>query len=63
MGLTEEQKEMIKKLLGNRMSSNKKTNDHLERIYRKKEKSLTKEIKNKTRYFKEILLKNGFKEA
>ncbi len=63
MGLTEEQKEMVKKFLGDNISSNKKIDDHLEKMYRKKEKSLTKEIKNKTRDFKEILLKNGFKEA
>ena len=63
MGLTEEQKEMVKKFVGDNISSNKKIDDHLEKMYRKKEKSLTKEIKNKTRDFKEILLKNGFKEA
>ena len=63
MGLTEEQKEMVKKFVGDNISSNKKIDDHLEKMYRKKEKSLTKEIKNKTREFKGILLKNGFKEA
>ena len=46
MGLTEEQKEVIKKLLGDRISSIKKIDDHLEKMYRKKEESLTKEIKN-----------------
>ena len=63
MGLTEEQKEMVKKFLGDTTSSKKKIDDHLEKIYIKKEKSLSKEIKNKTRKFKETLLKNGFKEA
>ena len=63
MGLTEEQKEMVKKLLGDSTSSNNKIDDHLEKIYRKKEKSITIKIKNKTRDFKEMLLKNGFKEA
>lgn len=63
MGLIKEQKEMVKKLLGDTTSSNKKIDDHLEKMYRKKEKSITIEIKNKTRVFKEILLKNDFKEA
>ena len=63
MWLTEEQKEMVKKFVGDNISSNKKIDYHLEKMYRKKEKTLTKKIKNKTRDFREILLKNGFKEA
>ena len=40
MGLTEEQKEMVKKFVGDNISSNKKIDDHLEKMYRKKEKSM-----------------------
>lgn len=35
----------------------------LEKAYREKEKSVSQEIKDKTRYFKEILLNNDFFEA
>ena len=37
MGLTEEQKEMVKKFLGDTTSSMKKIGDRLEKIYIKKE--------------------------
>ena len=56
MGLTDEQKEMVKKFVGDNISSNKKIDDHLEKMYRNKEKSLTKEIKNKTFFLNEIPL-------
>lgn len=38
-------------------------NLRLEKAYRKKENSVKSEIKTKTRYFRDILLENGFSEA
>lgn len=63
MSISDEIKNMIKNFVGQKEDSKKKIDDHLEKIYQKKENSLTKQIKNKTRLFKEILLKNGFEEA
>lgn len=40
-----------------------KLNLSLEKAYRQKEKSVSQEIKDKTRYFKSILLNKGFSEA
>ena len=58
MSLTDKQKEMLSSFLDKREDLKKKIDEHLEKVYIKKENSLTKDIKNKTRQFKEILLKS-----
>ena len=60
--------EEVKKLLKENFSQmeeakNKIIDNKLEEAYKKKEESLTENIKEKTRYFKKLLLESGFKEA
>lgn len=47
----------------NQQKEASKLNLSLEKAYRQKEKSVSQEIKDKTRYFKSILLNKGFFEA
>ena len=63
MSMDEKTKKFILDFVGQREDPKKKLDEHLEKAYRKKEDSLTNNIKAKTRAFKAILLENGFKEA
>ena len=63
MVLNEQQQLIIQKFIDQQEESKKKFDEQLEKAYQKKENSLTENIKNKTREFKEALLKNNFQEA
>ena len=63
MVLNEQQQLIIQKFIDQQEEPKKKFDEQLEKAYQKKENSLTENIKNKTREFKEALLKNNFQEA
>ena len=63
MSINEKIKKMIEGFLEPRKDEKKKIDNHLEKAYKKKEASLTDDIKAKTREFKRVLLEHGFMEA
>ena len=63
MSMEKEIEDFMQNFLNQQQEAKKLVDLRLEKAYREKKQSVKKEIKDKTRYFKNILLDNDFSEA